>query len=233
MILTQKYKLTLALPNHGVNETKWRSIVSKLHMLVGARGRLNDDYQLTLSVDNKPIEKISKQKLLGVFVDENLTWTAHIDYLCSLLSTKISLLKKLAAYVPKDRQQTFYQTYILSLLDYGCNTWGNTSSSNIERLLKLQNRATRIILQADYNTPAPSMFTELGWQSIPKGLIYNKAILTNKALNNLTPAYISNLFKPLSPTHNRSLRSSDNGLLAIPRSRTAQSYGIHCLSPWE
>ena len=154
-------------------------------------------------------------------MDENLTWTAHTDYLCSLLSTKISLLKQLAANVPKDIQKTFYQIYILPLLDYGCNTWGNTSSSNTERLLKLQKRASRIILQADYNTPFASMFTELGWQSVPKRLIYNKAILTYKALNNLTPAYVSNLLKPLSATHNRSLRSSDNGLLAIPRSRTA------------
>ena len=59
-----------------------------------------------LFIDNKPIEKVSKQKLLGVFVDENRIWTAHIDYLCALLSTKISLLKQLAAYVPKDIQKT-------------------------------------------------------------------------------------------------------------------------------
>ena len=53
-------------------------------MLAGARGQLNDNYKLSLSVDNKPIEKVSKQKLLGVFVYENLTWTTLIDHLCSL-----------------------------------------------------------------------------------------------------------------------------------------------------
>ena len=42
-------------------------------MLVGARGRLNDNYQPTLSIDYKPIEEVSKQNLLSVFVDENLT----------------------------------------------------------------------------------------------------------------------------------------------------------------
>ena len=51
--------------------------------------------------------------------------------------------------------------------------------------------------------------------------MYNKALLTFKALNKLTPAYISDLLKPISKTHSLSLRSSDNGLLSIPRSRSA------------
>ena len=56
---------------------------------------------------------------------------------------------------------------------------------------------------------------------MPRRLLYNKAILTFKALNNLTPEYITNLLKPMSETHSLSLRSSDNGLLSIPRSRSA------------
>ena len=42
-----------------------------------------------------------------------------------------------------------------------------------------------------------------------------------KALNKFTPAYISDLLKPMSETHSLSLRSSDNGLLSILRSRSA------------
>ena len=52
---------------------------------------------------------------------------------------------------------------------------------------------------------------------------YNKAVLTYKALNKLTPPYrsISDLLKPVSEACTRQLRSSENGLLAVPRSRTA------------
>ena len=65
------------------------------------------------------------------------------------------------------------------------------------------------------------MFEELGWQSVPKRLMYSKAILTFKASNNQTPAYITNLLKPMSESHPRSLRSSENGLLPVPRSSSA------------
>ena len=115
----------------------------------------------------------------------------------------------------------FYQGYILPLIDYGSNTWGTTTTTNIERLSKLQKRAARIILQVDYTTPSTTMFCELGWQSIHKRLLYNKAVLTYKAINNMTPAYISDMLTPMSMAHVRSLRSSDNGTLKVPRSRSA------------
>ena len=61
------------------------------------------------------------------------------------------------AYVPQNVQKLFYQTYILSLIDYGCNTWGATTTANIEGISKLQNRAARIILQTDYMTSSAYM----------------------------------------------------------------------------
>ena len=137
-------------------------------MLVGARHRLDDITKLPLRIDDNEIERVTKQKLLGEFIDEQLSWTPHIDHLCSLISTKISLPKLLANYVPQNIQKIFYQSYILPLFDYGCNTWGITSNANIKRLSKLQKRAARIILQAEFSTPSDTMFQKLKWLSIPK-----------------------------------------------------------------
>ena len=38
-------------------------------------------------------------------------------------------------------------------------------------------------------------------------------------MNDLTPQYITDLLKPVAETHNRTLRSSVNGALTVPRSR--------------
>ena len=191
------------------------------YMILGNKNRHNDPLDLALQVDGTFIDRVAKQKLLGIYIDENLSWTPQIDYLCSLISSKISLLKQLSKYVPKEAQKMFYQGYILPLIDYGSNTWGTTTITNIERLSKLLKRAARIILQVDYTTPSTTMFCELGWQSIHKRLLYNKAVLTYKAINNMTPAYISDMLTPMSMAHVRLLRSSDNGTLKVPRSRSA------------
>ena len=71
-------------------------------------------------------------------------------------------------------------------------------------------------------TPSSYMFEQLSWLSIPKRLMYNKAVFAYKVLYNLTPVYISNLLRPISKTYSPSLRSTNNGLLSIPRSRSAQ-----------
>ena len=164
----------------GVIKINFLSILIKVHTCFlepkkkkkKKKKRIPDDFELHLIIDNNKIEKVSKQKLLGIFIDDNLTWTPHIDYLCSLLSSKISLLKQssvyVPVYVPQNVQKLFYQTYILPLIDYGCNTWGATTTANIERISKLRKRAARIILQADYMTSSTYMFVELGWQTIPK-----------------------------------------------------------------
>ena len=191
-------------------------------MTLGSRHRTqNEASKLDITIDGNEIKQVDKQKLLGVYIDENLLWTTHIDYLCSTISTKISLLKQLSTYVPVKVQKLFYQGYILPLIDYGSNTWGSTSKLNIERLSKLQKRAARIILKADFDTPSSEMFNELGWSTIENRHNYNKAVLTYKALNDLTPEYISNLLKPTFETHNRKLRSATNGSLSVPRSRTS------------
>ena len=69
---------------------------------------------------------------------------------------------ELANFVSVDVLKKLYQGYILPLIDYGSITWSGTSDANLERVLKLQKRAARIILQTDYSTTSLKMFAELG-----------------------------------------------------------------------
>ena len=201
-------------------------------MLAGTRQRLNESRPLTIQADGINIQTVSQQKILGVYIDETLTWNPQIDHLCSPISSKISLLRQLATYVPTQAQKLYYQGYILPLLDYGSITWGATSDANLERLEKLQKRAARIILHADFTTSSSLMFEELGWLSVFDRLKYNKAIMTYKALNNQTPEYISDLLKPMSEVHSLNLRSSENGSLFVPRSKSSLCDGsFSCSAP--
>ena len=74
-------------------------------MLVGTKKRLSDSCTLDIKIDDETIKHVSKQKLLGVYIDENLTWSSHIDHLCSIVSSKITLLRQLATYVPTHVQK--------------------------------------------------------------------------------------------------------------------------------
>ena len=65
----------------------------------------NEDMVVALFLDFRKAfdlvdHSILVKKLSGVFIDENRTWSSHIDQLCALISSKISLLKQLSDYVP-------------------------------------------------------------------------------------------------------------------------------------
>ena len=190
-------------------------------MLLGTRHSTQNSQEMNIYIDGNKIKNVTKQKLLGIYIDENLQWSDHIDYLCSTISSKISLLKQLSLYIPVEAQKLYYQGYILPLIDYGSSTWGTTSKTNIERISKLQKRAARIILNAPFDTASAEMFNTLGWQTVTQRHNYNKAVLVYKALNDLTPSYISDLLTPVSQLHHRTLRSTTNGSLAVPRSKKA------------
>ena len=87
-------------------------------------------------------------------------------------------------------------------------------------------------MHADFTTPSALMFKELGWLSVTDRLKHNKATLIYKALNNKAPNYITNLLKPMSEVHTLNLRSTENGTLYVPRSRTSLYDGsFSCSAP--
>ena len=191
-------------------------------MILGSRPRLEKCRQLNLQADNNKIQNVNAQKLLGLYLNKKLSWSEHIDNLCSVISSNISLLKLLSDYIPiaaqkRTKKKRFYQGFILPSIDYGSITWGSTSKAILERLAKLQKRAARIILKKDISTPSSQMFRELKWSPVDERMKYNKAVYTYKALSNVTPDYISSLLKPLSEIHSLNLRSSVNSTLYIPR----------------
>jgi hypothetical protein len=66
------------------------------------------------------------------------------------------------------------------------------NNSNIDRLLKLQKRAARIILNvSEITTPSSILFQNLKWMPINDYFVYRKCFITYKVLNNLTPEYLN------------------------------------------
>ena len=131
------------------------------------------------------------------------------------------MLKLLSKYVDQKGLNLYYKSYILPIFDYGCLILGRCSILNANRLIKLQKRAARIILNVDIMTPSEQMFSELNWLPLPKRVNYHTHVMMYKVLNNMSLEYLRDLFNSISETHGRSLRSVNKELLSIPLCRTS------------
>ena len=202
---------------------------------LGARQNLSRIETVHVYLDEDIIKEINHQKLLGIIIDRNLTWDKQIDAVCLNVTRRITLLKLLSKYVNKSGLKQYYNSYILPVLDYGCLIWGHCSNLNINRLVKLQKRAARIILSVDYTTPSNIMFQDLNWLPFTKRIQYHTCVMMYKALNDLAPEYISSQFSKTFETHSRHLRSVDNELLRVPYSRNCyfeKSFTVDGAKQW-
>ena len=92
----------------------------------------------------------------------------------------------------------------------------------LNRLQLVQNRAARIItFTKKYEHITPSVM-DLHWFPVEYRIIYKILLLVYKAINGLSPSYISSLLSFCSSSY--SLRSCSNKLLQVPRSKL-KSYG--------
>ena len=109
-------------------------------MLIGSRQKLSTlSSQPELSIDNVPIEKVTSVKSLGIFIDENLRWQAHLDKLSKTFPS--GAIKRIRDFVPTPTLHCICNAFIQSQFYY-CNiVWGNCGKPLFDKLQKLQNCA--------------------------------------------------------------------------------------------
>jgi hypothetical protein len=68
----------------------------------------------------------------------------------------------------------------LPLIDYCCVVWGNCPNEGLNRILILQKRTARLILDQDPIAPSELLFKQLGWMTIEQRIKYHKYLLNNQ-----------------------------------------------------
>ena len=99
---------------------------------------------------------------MGLEIDQELTFILHIDKLCKKLSQRIGILKNIRYRLPLKYRLLFYNAMIRPVMAY-VNVWSSCDKRCLNRVLKLQKRAARIILDADSQASSVKLFNKLKW----------------------------------------------------------------------
>jgi len=91
-------------------------------------------------------------------------------------------------------------------------------TSSIQTLQRVQNNATRIVLQAPRWCHANPLMRQLHWLPVRHRINYKLAVMTYKIHSTSLPAYLSHHINPRETTW--TLRSSDTLLFTVPFTRT-------------
>ena len=101
-----------------------------------------DNYSLTY--DGYNLERVKCIKFLGVFIEESLNWSDHINYVGKKVSKVNGVLYQLRKTAPKMLRIAVFNALVQSHLSYGILVWGSSPATNkLNKLFINQKKALR------------------------------------------------------------------------------------------
>jgi len=177
---------------------------------------------LLLKINNIVIEQVEHYNLLGVTVDKHLTWQLHINNVCRKLNSKLALLKRIKPYLNYETMKLFFNSYILPHMDYCCAIWCSATRSNLKKVISIQKRAAKIIMNKPFSSPSIPIFNKLGWLSFENRCTFLVGTIVYKVLHGSMPHYFDDVIF-VSNNNTYSLRSTTHNDLSSVAFKT--NYG--------
>lgn len=97
------------------------------------KSKLTDELCVAINVVN--IENVTCGKLLGVSVDDCITWNYHFSDIYRKIFCQFFQMKKWRPFLSQTSCITFFNCFINPNMDYCATIWGRFSHSNIFYLL--------------------------------------------------------------------------------------------------
>ena len=162
---------------------------------------------LNLFLRNTKIDQVSSLKFLGVYIDENLSWSPHLKYLHSKLRSCLSAVKRVRPFLNKKSLLALYYSLYNSHLQYCISNWCFQNKVLIYKLQKLCNRFIRLIFGLKRNSDVSCVMKEHNILNINQILFKDVNIFMFKQCNGSNPSVFNEVFaKTVSKygTRNRS-----------------------------
>ena len=149
---------------------KWKMIfnpdLSKQAQEVIFSRKTNKISHPTTTFNTVPVARTSCQKHLGLYLDEKLNFSQHINIKISKANKGIRIIKSLSHILPRKPLITIYKSFIRPHLDCWNVTYDQpTNESFCTKIERIQYNATRVITGAIRRTSQIKLYKELGLES--------------------------------------------------------------------
>lgn len=215
---------------HWINTNKLSLNVKKTHFMVFGHRKYKIENEKVI-INKCTVDQVTTTRFLGVIIDEQLNWFAHIKHIKSKISKGLGIIKKARPLLSKTCLITLYYTFVYPYFTYCIEVWGSTFPSYLLPLFRLQKRAIRLIAFLPYNHTTVDTFISLNILNLKNIYIYSVSIFMFKFVNDMLPDIFKSYFKYNHEIHKRVTRSSH--LLHAPfvktlyRSKNIRFKGVH------
>ena len=161
------------------------------------RGKKTDLSSIQLA--DIDIKEVVSSKLLGLTIDNDLSWKPHVDLLIKKLRSSLYALHLAHKYVDEHHRKLLYFALFFSQLQYGIGLWGSMISQKLKnRLQVLQNNCVRKILDIGKKESVKKPMLENKLLTVSQIVELEQSKIMYRIQHDLISSRICNKFNQLS-----------------------------------
>ena len=100
-----------------------------------------------IQTNHMTIGRVKTANYLGLVIDENLYWNAHIDFVCASLVKYFGIFNHIKSFITSRIARQLYFAFIKSRISYGIEVYGHCADEYLSKLQSLQNKLLKRMLK--------------------------------------------------------------------------------------
>ena len=180
--------------NEWLKNNKLSLNVSKTnYMIMSGKSKKINENDCEIMIDNYTLKCVDRINFLGLILDNKFTWKYHIDHIYKKVCRTIGLITKARIILDIDSIVMLYNAIVKPYFIY-CNIiWGNTFTTYLKKLEKLQKKILRVMTSSEYNSHTGPLFNKLKLMTIKDLYEYSSGIYIYKSVHRLLPTIFWNV----------------------------------------
>ena len=199
------------------NRLKLNENKTEMMVIVSPKLRHHLPDNISLSVCNSQVETSDHVRNLGVIFDSSLSTSKQVTALSQSLNFHLYNISRVRRFLTEEVCHHVVRSLVLSRLDYSNSLLINAPVTEVQRLQRIQNRATRVVLRARRQDHASPLLRQLHWLQVEKRIIYKTALFVYKCTHNVAPEYLSSLLQSSRHSSYNLRSTTDTTALHAPR----------------
>ena len=160
----------------------------KFHLITS-----DTDENISITVGQYNIHNSNNHNLLGVIIDNKLTFNEHVSSLCKKATQKLHALIRVSRFMNTDKKRVIMKSFITSHFNYCPLIWMLHSRLLNTRINKIHERALRIVYNDNIST-FDNLLEKDNSVTVHERNIQTLAIELYKVLNGLSPKIMNDIF---------------------------------------
>ena len=143
------------------------------------------------SISSQKIDDVVSHKVLGVTIDNNLSWKNRVNELTKRVSQKLYQLSKIKHFLNAHARKLFifyfFNALIQSVVEHASTLWDSASAKTLKPLTSIHKRSLKLTLLT-YTSLTAHDYNVLDGLPLKLKLEFNKGIIMHKIVTGYAPS---------------------------------------------